>query len=356
MKADYFIVGGGLAGSLLAWFLDKAGSSFLLFDEGREQTCSKLAAGIVNPVTGKRLVKSWRFDEFFDFAATTYAEMEKAWGVSLFHPFRIFRALRQMELRNQWAFRLSDPAYCALLQPEQPHFFDASVFAERQAYGCISKAARLDLPLLLSMTRKAFAERHVREKFDHQKLEVGEAGVRYKGHTAKAVVFCEGYAVKRNPWFADLPLRPAKGHVLHLQLASALHAEQSMYKDELYFVPLTREITWCGSDYIWDFEDEQPEPAAVRALEEKAVRILKKPYRILSVHAAVRPTVKDRRPLLGRHPEYSPLYVFNGLGTKGSSLGPYFAAQMAAHLLDGRELDAEVDIRRFDGVAVERPQ
>ncbi len=354
MKADFFIVGGGLAGSLLAWFLHRRGSRVLVFDPEPELSCSKLAAGIINPVTGKRLVKSWRFEEFFAFARQTYREMEEEWGVALLRPHRIFRAFRQMETRNQWALRLGDEAYASLLAPLQFEPPEPGLFRTADAYGCICGAARLEIPLLLAAVRRAFDESRERqsaffpEEFDYKLLESSPSGLSYKEHTASAVIFCEGHGVRKNPWFSYLPLNPAKGHVLHLSFESAMNEQQYMYKDGLYFVPLDAGTVWCGSDYIWDFADERPQPEHVRALQQRADEILAKPYETKGVFAAVRPTVKDRRPLLGEHPKYARLFIFNGLGTKGSSLGPWFASQMADLLLHGKAVDEEVDVRRFE--------
>ena len=353
MKADFFIVGGGLAGSVLAWVLQQRGSRVLVFDAEPPMSCSRLAAGIINPVTGKRLVKSWRFEEFLAFAKNTYRQMERDLQVDLFQPHRIFRAFppassaegESMNLRNQWSMRLGDEAYAHLLAPIQSEPPEPGLFRAAPAYGCIRGAARLDIPRLLDAVRKCTP--FVRENFDYGALQIRAEGVSYKGHSASAVVFCEGYAMRENPWFGHLPLNPAKGHVLHLQMESGMYEQRYMYKDELYFVPLDTETVWCGSDYVWDFVDEQPQPERVKALRTRAESIWRKPYKTKGVFAAVRPTVKDRRPLLGRHPEQERLYILNGLGTKGSSLAPWCATQMADLLLSGKAVDREVDIRRF---------
>ncbi len=356
MKVDCIIVGGGLAGTLLAWKLARRAAKVLVLDPEDSHSCSRLAAGIINPVTGKRLVKSWRFDQLFDFAKETYREMESEWGVRLLYTQRIFRAFRQMELTNQWNFRLGDPGYASLLEPLQQSPPEPELFRQALAYGCIKKAARLDVPQLLASVRKAFAERQqfkgsafLRETFRPEALVLSSEGVIYGEYRASKLVFCEGWKLKDNPWFGYLPLNPAKGHVLHLRLAQELYARRYIYKDALYFVALDGQTVWCGSDYLWDFQDDKPELEPLSLLKDKAEQILKRPCQVSGRFAAVRPTVRDRRPLLGQHPEYPQLFVFNGLGTKGSSLGPWCAAQMAELLLEGKAVDEELDIRRFEG-------
>ena len=56
---DYLIVGMGLAGSALAYFLSKNGKKIALIDNNIDQTSSKIAAGLYNPITGRKMVKTW---------------------------------------------------------------------------------------------------------------------------------------------------------------------------------------------------------------------------------------------------------------------------------------------------------
>lgn len=76
MKPDFIIAGQGLAGSLLAWFLLKQGSTILVVDDGFQASSSRVAAGIIHPITGRRLVKTWQADTLIPFAFNCYREME----------------------------------------------------------------------------------------------------------------------------------------------------------------------------------------------------------------------------------------------------------------------------------------
>ena len=49
--------------------------------------------------------------------------------------------------------------------------------------------------------------------------------------------------------------------------------------------------------------------------------------------AGVRPTVKDRRPLVGTHSGLNSIHILNGLGTRGVMLGPYLANQLFQQIL-----------------------
>ena len=112
-------------------------------------------------------------------------------------------------------------------------------------------------------------------------------------------------------------------------------------------MPLQDDTYWIGSTYGWDFADDLPTDEAYHFLKERLEDVLKTDFEIIEHRAAIRPTVKDRRPFLGIHPEFKQLALFNGLGTKGASLGPFFANHMAMHLVKGETVDPMVDIGRF---------
>lgn len=111
--------------------------------------------------------------------------------------------------------------------------------------------------------------------------------------------------------------------------------------------PLGNGLFWAGASYAWKFDDSGATEAEQNYLEGHLEKMLNVPYEVVRRMGAVRPTVKDRRPFIGRSPEQPNVYIFNGLGTKGALLAPYWAARFSEHILDGAPLDPEVDIRRF---------
>ena len=124
-------------------------------------------------------------------------------------------------------------------------------------------------------------------------------------------------------------------------------AEDVIYMSGIFVLPVGENIFRVGATHEWDFTDENPSENARQFLEEKLNRLLTLPYSVVDHKAGIRPTVRDRRPLLGRHREHKNVYLFNGLGTKGVQLSPFMAHHFAEFLNGGR-LDPEVDIRRFD--------
>ena len=70
-------------------------------------------------------------------------------------------------------------------------------------------------------------------------------------------------------------------------------------------------------------------------------------YEVLEHFAGVRPTVKDRRPLVGLHPNHPNMYILNGLGTRGVMLGPFLAHQLFNYIENNIPLDEEINIDRI---------
>ncbi len=345
-EVDFIIVGQGLAGTLLAHQLLKNDKRILVFDPGKENAATHVAAGIINPVTGRRYVKSWRIDELLPFAKKTYLELEQLLDISIYHPRQIIRTLFNAREENDWLLRTAEPGYI-------PYLSDSSELGEYEAstepaynYGEIRHSAQVNISKLSTSFGEMLSQKGMlkRDAFDFNEL-VFEDKLLYKGYHAKMIVFCEGSQAVNNPFFNYLPFRGAKGEVLIVKIQNAEF--EKILKHRIFIVPLENDTYWIGSTYDWNYENELPTQKGAEYLTERLSEVLKLPFEIIRHVAAIRPTVKDRRPFLGVHPDFPRLGIFNGLGTKGASLGPYWAKHMTEFLLNNAPLDDEVNILRF---------
>ncbi len=345
---DYIIVGQGLAGTLLAHFLEKKGKRSLIVDPAEEGTASKVAAGIINPITGRRYVKSWRVDELIPFARATYQEIEAQLQLSFYHPRNIIRSLFNSKEENDWMLRTDDPAYSRYMLEEVELGGYEKNTNPAFSYGEVIHAAQVDLDLMTSGYRKIFSQKNqlLEERFDFSALQNQNPSIKYKDIEADKVVFCEGFGMKNNPFFNYLPLGGTKGEVLIIKIKGQPDFEKIL-KHRVFIVPLADDTYWIGATYDKQFGGSQPTDRGFSFLKQKLDDLLKLPYEIVTHKAAVRPTVKDRRPILGLHPHFKNLAIFNGLGTKGASLGPFWASHMADHLVQGTNLDEAININRF---------
>ena len=344
---DFILVGQGLAGTLLAHFLKTAGQRIMVIDEPNGNAASQIAAGIINPVTGRRFVKSWMIETLLPFAKTTYQSIERQLNIHIYHEKNILRALANPKEENDWLARATEPGYMAYLAENADPENYGRYLQPFYAFGETKGSAQVNLPALIETYRTVLKTTgdYLEETFDYPAITEYTDHVTYKQWKAKGIVFCEGYGMKANPFFKDLPMRGDKGQVLEVRIPEA--GFEKMFKDQVFIVPMAGGQYWIGATYEPRFDDEQPTEAGKDFLQNHLSACLKLPFEIMAHKAAVRPTVKDRRPLLGTHPDFRQLHLFNGLGTKGTSLGPFWAQHMADYLLGKSEIDPQVDIRRF---------
>lgn len=345
---NLLIAGGGLAGTLLAWNARKRGVSFKIVDPVPSSNASLAAAGVLNPVTGKRLVKSWNVDALLPAARATYREIEQICGGHYYHDREILRIIQTPDERHQWEKRTSQPAYASFLGELLPpgaagHGWDDPLGSFR-----IRGVGNLEIPPFLATVRKLIesTESWIRDRVRHEDVRILPDAIQWRNLTADYMIFCEGHAGQQNPWFGHLPFNPAKGEVIEVEGIS-IPPNPIVHKQKWVLgVAPDRVIT--GSTWGWNPDNDQPTPqgktAVFRGLCEMMPQAGNKT--IVAHRAAIRPCTKDRYPFLGMHPTHRRIGIFNGFGSKGVLLIPLLANHFLDHLLDHAPLMPEVDIHR----------
>lgn len=345
-ELPYLIVGQGIAGSLLAWHLQKAKQPYLIIDNNHQTSASKIAAGIINPITGRRFVKSWMIDSFLPFAKSTYQEIESQLDIQVWKDMDIIRFFMSNAEGNNWLTKTTWEGYDKYLKKEKNADFLHEFINDESGFGTVV-GAKVDLGKVVKSFQEYFLEKEVllTEAFDYEELKVESELVIYKGIAARKVIFCEGFTAFRNPWFAHLPYESAKGEALILRIPNLRTPD--IIKKHFFIVPLENDLFWFGSNYEWDDLSNEPTEIGRKYLEKELKEILKVEFEIIHHLAAVRPVLKDRRPAIGLHPTNSKIAIFNGLGTKGTSIAPYWANEMMLFLTKGKEIPKEVNVKRF---------
>ena len=359
MRTGTLIVGQGLAGSLLAWELMARGKRVFVVDRDEPVTSSKIAAGIVTPITGKRLAPSWRIDEMLDRANRFYRHVENETGRWLFRPAAIARLLANQTESERWRKRLAEnggkfPEHAGPLEIDDEWF--------NRNYGGFEMrgAGWLDVPAFLEATRQQLLERasYAIAEVESDAITVGEESLKWKSVEADRVVFCQGWEGNRNRWFDWIEYRHAKGEILDLELHEpAIGSEQRIINREGWLLPAGEpgENRWrAGSTYEWDFSPDEATETSVEKQEEIARKIgamFRRPvaFKVTGHRAGVRPIIRESRGLIGVHPSlelHGRVAFFNGLGSKGVLNGPFLAHQLAEHLVNGAPIEEEVDLRR----------
>ena len=348
-QVDYIIVGQGLAGSILALTLIDRGLSVIVIDDGNLVTASKVAAGLYNPIVFKRLVKSWLADDLLPYMDSFYPNMERLFSERFYFPKRILKPFAEEQEKVLWLKKIDEPVGKYL--NEKIYYNDLDGIVYNPLGICeVMHAGNLDTISFLNSTRKYFREKGIisEEKFDHDQLQINEDSVSYKGITAKKIIFCEGHKATENPFFGWLPFKLTKGETIIVRLAKGHKIPDDIVLNKgVFILPLGNDTYKVGATYEWNDLTENISEKGRMELTEKLEKVLKVPFEIIGQEAGIRPTVNDRRPLIGLHLEMKVLGVFNGMGTKGVMLAPFFAGQFVDHLEKSTPLDKEVDIARF---------
>jgi glycine/D-amino acid oxidase-like deaminating enzyme len=343
ITTSYIIVGQGLAGTTLAWCLYKEKIPFLIIDNHHKNCASKVAAGLYNPVVFKRMVKSWMVDDLLPFADNFYVYCEEKLGIKFWHKLPIKKIFVNEEEKNLWRKKSAENDYLGTIE-EHVEINDIDC---KDGLGEVKNSGWLDVELFLEKSKEYFIKNNLlfQQQFNHLEIKWSENHIYYKEISAKGIIFCEGYQVLNNPYFSKLPLIPTKGEVLTLGVKD-FNLNWILNKG-VFLLPLKNNTFKCGATYEWHTTKADITEKGKKELEEKLQKFFRKKYSILLHEAGIRPTVVDRRPLLGSHPQYKNVFIFNGLGTKGVMLAPYFAEKMKNYLLNNAKLSDEVDINRF---------
>jgi glycine/D-amino acid oxidase-like deaminating enzyme len=346
MEVDYLIIGQGICGTMLSWFLYKEGKSFLVIDDGKENSSSKIAAGIINPVTGRRYAYTWIIDEVMPFAIDSYKEIGNCLNIELAFPKSIIDFFPSPQMRTAFIERLTENDTYLHSCPDQNHF--NKYFNHDFGCGEIRPAYTVHLQVLLSSWRRKLTELNVmrEEKFNASRLSTSKESVSYEDTLAQRIIFCDGTDGVSNPWFQLLPYAPNKGEALIVECEELTN--EHIFKKGLMLAPLPAEnVFWLGSNYQWEFEDDLPSEQFYAHATSVLNNWLKKPYRVVAHKAAVRPATLERRPFVGFHPQFHNIGILNGMGTKGTSLAPFFAHQLVQHLVYDLPITPEANVHRF---------
>lgn len=350
---DFIIVGQGLAGTTLAWQLRRRGRSILVLDREPPLTASRIAAGLITPVTGKRLAISWRWNELIPVATTFYRSVEAETGARFFHCRPAVRLFADPTERHEYHRRAEAPTgspgagFSALVRE-----LEAVPFGLEAECGGFEMptAARLDVPTYLVASRQVLASRGEYQRVDLDlgrdvRLSAGRIRIPRLAVEASALILCRGFASDPDPWFDRVPFRAAKGEILTLRIPG--YRETRTVHRGLWLAPADGECYLCGSTYTWERLDYLPTAQGRSEIERRLARFLRLPYAVTDHRAAVRPVIDAGYPTIGRHPVYPQIGYFNGLGSKGSLLAPFFAAQLVACWETERRPDPVVDVQRY---------
>lgn len=330
----YTIVGWGLAGSTLAWQLYERKIPFQVIDDGKNIS-SRVAAGMVNPIIFKRLTKGWRVDELMSYAHKFYSKIEEKTASTFLSHKSIVRIFSSIEEQNSWSSLSGDERFSEYLNPAS----DLNLTAVNAPYGVgyVNSMGHLKVPEFLDASR---------EYFEKQNIQFIDKDIFESPLNHEQYVFCQGAALLTDSNFSYVLIKPTHGDILTIKAPD--FSFDDILNKNMFVLPLGDHLYKIGATYNWEQTEAVPTQAGKDELIERLTTFCHFDFQIVAHEAGIRPTLADRKPVLGTHFSKKNLHIFNGLGTKGVSIAPFFANQLAAYLIDGNVIDMEVDVKRFE--------
>lgn len=338
----FIIVGGGLAGICVAIQLIRNGAKVTLFDK-KENYSSIVAAGIINPLVFRRMTKSWRVDEFLPFLKSFYNDLEKETNAKFLHGLPIRRLFSSVQERDFWLEKQENIEFQPYMFPVTTEDMNYAVSLNDFGSGRVNESYSVDVKTFISKG-KEWVEEHgeiMNEAFDYSLLKTST----YKTLQFDDIIFCEGFENKNNPWFGELPLDQTKGQTLTIK-SNELPTNVSLNR-KCFVMPLENSLFKIGSTYEWHNPTTHVTEEAKIEILNNLTFITNENIEVVSQEAGIRPTTRDRRPLIGTHPEFSNYHIFNGLGAKGYMICPLLSKEFVDYLSNGAELDKEVNVKRY---------
>ena len=346
MMTDFLIIGQGLAGSLLAWELMQRGRSVLVVDNGVENA-SQVAAGLINPITGMRFVKSGEVETLLPAARSCYSKLTTFFQQDFFVEKPMMRIFSSKNELNAALKRVTNPDYQAYLNNIDPNAISTGDFAtpfgyvEQKQTGYLLTRQLLDCLKTFLISRNSY----LLTNFDCHEIAF-KPTLHWRDISPGQVIFCEGYQAIKNPWFSWLPFQPVKGEILTMSHQIELPDQIINYSN--WLIPLNSSQIRVGAT----FDRENLNTDTTEAGKNELLNALNKlsaglnSSKVISHEANIRPCTRDQHPFIGRHPVHDQLTIFNGFGAKGSLQIPWYSQRFADALLTGASLPSSCDIRR----------
>ena len=343
---DYLIVGSGLAGIAFAETALNNNKAVLVIDNDSASS-SKVAGGLYNPVILKRFTPIWNAQEQLNELTSFHTKLESKLGIRVDFKMPILRKFFSIEEQNNW-FVASDKNNLAsflssnLIKIKIPGMDSPFDFGEVKQTGYVDVALLIEKYKSYLICNNLF----LKDTFDYSILKSNSDAIEYKDISARHIVFAEGFGMHSNPYFNHLPLDGTKGELFIIR-APKLDLNV-IVNTSVFILPLGNNLFKVGATYNWEDKTSIPTAEGKQELTDRIKEILNCDFEIVSHFAGVRPTVKDRKPLIGTNNIFKNIHVLNGLGTRGVMLGPTLAKLLFESIESGVPLPNDINIERYE--------
>lgn len=332
---DVLIVGSGLAGIALTETLLAVGENVTVISSAEKKSSTEVATGMYNPLVFKRINHSWMIEDLNAAFIPFYRALSEKLGANFIQPVDLEKRIPSDDYAHLWNSKAKEEAFLNYILPVKKDF------------GKVLQAGTVDTKLLQSRYMDYLKSHDIllQETFDESKLKLQDNKLNYNGKAYDKVVLARGAHEAEGRLFGWLPFKLCKGEWIRIKAEPGL-TQGKVINNVVNIIPDGEGHYKLSSTYEWEELDWNTTDEAKEQLCSMFEKTFTVPYSVVESKAGLRPTVGDRRPYLGEHPTMKGVYIFNGLGTKGVMLAPYFAQHLYDHILNDKPLMAEVNIMR----------
>lgn len=340
------IIGQGIAGTCVSRQLLQMNVHHHVYDNNHHNASSLVAAGMWNPIVFRKLNKSWLTDDLLPYAVQFYTSMLSELCIDGLSAYNLYRFFPTVEEGNNWMDKIDHPGFESYMFDEENEAINQAPLKNVHGYGVVKGTGRIDLPKLITTYSRHLQTHKILQpaKINYDDIGIDDQHILIGNERYSDIIFCEGYQGKHNPYFSYLPIQCNKGETLLIE-APDLNLPEVVNKG-FFILPLGGHKYKVGATFTNAYDTVTPTKTAKEYLIEK-LRFLSCDYTILKQESGVRPTVADRKPLIGTHPKYANLHILNGLGSKGASIAPLMSLQLINHILNGALMHEDANIHRY---------
>jgi glycine oxidase len=345
MEVDYLIIGSGLAGISFAETCLLNHKTIMVMNNN-SQNSTTIAGGLYNPVVLKRFTKIWEAEAQLGISIPFYKKLEEKLSEKFLYEIPLLRKLNSIEEQNNW-FTASDKPTLSNYLNINLETLQNKFIANNYKFGKVNHTGFLDTKKLKEAytTFLNSENSYLEETFDYSKLIIEENNIKYKNIKAKQILFAEGFGLHSNPYFNNLPLDGTKGELFIIK-ARDLNLKE-IINSSIWILPIGNDLYKVGATYNWEDKTTDKTEEGKNELLSNLKELISCEFEIIEHLAGIRPTVKDRRPLLGRHNLKKNIYILNGFGTRGVLFAPYLSDKLYQFIENNVELDNEISINRI---------
>ena len=341
-KVDFIIVGQGIAGTVLAFEILKRNKTVHLIDKIQENSASRIALGIYNPLVLKWFTKSWKAEVQLNFLQRFCNDFEEKFSVKINHKKNIHKFLDSNYSINNWFEKQASPNRKEFMESDLKYFEGVE-----KPFGVVLNSGWVNIKLMLDTFRSFLIEnKYLQEsRFLYDKIKIKNDYIEYEGVISKRLIFCEGSSVLKNPYFKNLGFKMTKGEIIHFK-SKDLKINEIIHSGTI-IIPISNDIYYAGATFDWNTNNLLSSKDSEIEIIEKIKKIKNFTYKLIDHKVSIRPSVIDRRAIIGRHSKHRNLYLLNGLGSRGMLLSPYLVSQLCSFILNNEKINSEIDVNRF---------